>query len=896
MSPVAVGGLLGLVASVGLIASVSRVPSPSTPVAGGAAGGLSALHGVGGAAPGLLSPTTTESIVRRVVHGGMPGLGGRFGAPPGPRTTPRPRRGLRTSRSTRSTGRLHTRSTGRSTPSGELTSTVTPLASVRTRVTSTELPTAWTTIQLRIQSTDKRDRPTKMHMEVETSVTYGEPTTRNSKTSAISGIIREQSLKNLTGAGFVTIQPSHVLPIYTEEGKIKSTHGQLTETTAVPVVTTDSQRESSAEIYRTMAANTRPNQTKLRTIGLSPHAASRHDGVTETLETQDTTDNKVTHPVNREEHLTSTERTYELTTEGITGSERTVKYTKQSHGTTYQIGTTKKPHVSDTVRTAEDGMLMSTISTTSVRESIRQVGLATTEDIPDVTTATSGSEIIETSGSSTHSATMPGDLTIGPRDSVSHTIQDTTDADMGVIPVLDEYESIDDRVTGHTTSKTTSSIKKSDATVALDPTNATRRDKPPTTTYNYKRTPSQIIGYTTTDQLVKGTAHYSTQAPDAVANVTEATAVVVMATTADAMATAIGKIMTGVNILRSSTVQRRDNSTGNVTPDARRDTKTSTTLPTPVSNQSMSPRLGKQEIDRPHARRHITFPPTVPTDVAAIKKKDERSTDRSMVNHINTTSNDTTNRRSARREWSHTSTQAVFSNDGGDDTTDGRVSSADPNTTHEYVHHSTESYTQSEQTSSGPHKRNVGKLTTALHQSSSVTSNINSSTDAFETTSDPNENTNNAIVNSGHTPGKPVTTTSVEVASSDTASTVTANPGTTSKTSPVDRNLLTTSVKNHDVYTSHHTQTKHTEPFVTQVSPTHEVKISNPNDESKSTTTIDVWATEETKSVTLTNAGDFSQNTTRDNATATKATSDVSQGKHYIQPRQIPWAYTFAII
>ena len=748
-------------------------------------------------------------------------------------------------------------------------------------------------------------------MEVETSMTYGEPTygeptygeptygeptIRNSKTSAISGIIREQSLKNLTGAGFVTIQPSNVLPIYTEEGKIKSTHRQLTETTAVPVVTTDSQRESSAEIYRTMAVNT--NQTKLRTIGLSPHAASRHGRVTETLETRDTTDNKVTHTVNREEHLMSTERTYELTTESVTGNERTVKYTKQSHGTTYQIGTTKKPHVSDTVRTAEDGMLMSTISTTSVRESIGQVGLVTTEDIPDITTATSLSEIIETSGSSTHSATMPGDLTIGPRDSVSHTIQDTTDADMGVITILDEHETIDARVTGHPTSKTTSSIKKSDATVAFDHTNATRRDKSPTTTYNYKRTPTQIIGYTTTDQLVKGLAHYSTQAPDAAANVTEATAVVVVATTADAMATAIGKIMTGVNILRSSTVQRRDNSTGNVTPDARRDTKTSTTLPTPVSNQSMSPRLGKQEIDRPHARRHITFPPTVPTDVAAIKKKDERSTDRSMVNHINTTSNDTTNRRSARREWSYPSTQAIFSNDGGDDTTDGRVSSADPNTTYEYVHHSTESYTQSEQTSSGPHKRNVGKLTTALHQSSSVTSNIKSSTDPFETTSDPNENTNNTIVNSGHTPGKPVTTTSVEVTSSDTASTVKANPGTTSKTSPVDRNLLTTSVKNHYVYTSHHTQTKHTEPFVfvTQVSPTHEVKISNPNDESKSTTTTDAWATEETKSVTMTNAGDFSQNTTRDNAIATKATSDVSQGKHYIQPRQISWAYTFAII
>ena len=900
MSPVlAVGGLVGLMASVGLIATVSHISSerPSTRSGGGGApGAVSALRGAGAAARGLLSPTTTESLVGRVLHGGMPGLGGRFGAPIESKTTattPHP-----TSHST------HRPDIRRATWLLGLTTIATPFASGRTQVTSTRFPTAKTTAQSRRQSTDKRDRQVNMHLDVGTSVTYGEPTTGHSKTSAKLGIVREPSVMSLVGSRSSTKQPSNVLPVFAEErSKVSLTRGQQPDTTAVAMVTSGAPVKPSNEIYQTTGAET--HETNFKKIGLSVDTTSSRYKITEMLETHATTgavnranSRAVTNTYSQQKsYATFTERIAELTTVDIFGGGRVVEYAKQPHVTgsdpSHQRGTTATTQATEAVRSTRGvpQAAVSTAPTTVIGENTPQLGGATTYGTGEDNTDSPGqvkvdTEVVEVSGPVTLSPSTPGDVTTWSPSVIQRMLQDTT----GAVTLLSSAPNDDDtvvRVTRNPKGKTTQPAMSSFRTDSFNHVKTTNDDAASTTTSNYRRTPDRISDATMTDTLITHTPHNLTLATETTYNTKETPPAVVGATVDDPTR----------NEKSDETVAREDGSSTTEpflrlpsvstdqaiaisTPHEREDTVPSATLSQPYSNRSMSPHRRLKDIDRTDAWRHVTSPSAVHIEVTAENHEDERSSTSSVVSPSDIDNKDNLYSPSTRKKLSsYTSTHASFSHNNADKTP---LSSVNSQTTHEPLYRSTNSDSQWEQTSSGAHDGSDSKVNshTPLHQSSSVAFVVKTNTDLLSTTPTPSKHSDSTTDRSVEMPNAPSTRTLHERTSSEeTVPMTTTYPGATDKTtvdSPVyKRHLPTTERKDRDPYISHVTEAQQTGSTQNHV----ESKIPSPTDEPNTETTRTTGYTGDIRSLVTTSAVNFTRSASNADAVIRPATANMTQGK-----------------
>ena len=882
---------MGLMASVGLIATVSHISSerPSPPaVGGGAPGAVAALQGVGAAARGLLSPTTTESLVGRVLHGGMPGLGGRFGAPIEPKTT-----ATTPHTTSRSTGRPDIR---RTTWSLGLTTVATPFASGRTRVTSTRFPTAKTTVKTHRKSTDKRDRLGNMHLNVGTSVTYGEPTTGHSKTSAKWRIVREPSVMSLVGSRSSTKQPSNVLPVFAEEpSKVSLTRGQQPDTTAVAMETSDAPVKPPNEVYHTTAAET--HETNFKEIGLALDTTSSRYKITEVLETEATTgavnhanSRAVTNPYNQKEYATFTDRIAELTTGDIFGGGRADQYAKQPHvtgsGQIHQRGTTATTQATDAVRSTR-GVPHAAVSTapiTATGENTHQLGEATiygtgedSSDYPGEVKA--DTEVTEVSGSVTLSSSKPGDVTTWSPSVIQRTRQDTTDA----ATVLSSEPNDDDTVvrpTRNPKGKTTQPAMSSFQTDSFNPIKTTNDDRPSTMIPSYRRTPQRISDGTTADTLIKHTPHHPTLATETTYNTKETPPPVVGATADDPTMNETGETVTregGPSTTDEFTSQAIVTSTSR----EREDTVPSATLSQSYSSRSMSPLRRLKDIDRTDAWRPVTSPSVVPIEVTAENNEEERSSTSSVVSPSDIDNNDNLYSPSTHKKLSsYTSTHAPFSHNNADTTP---LTSAGSRTTHEPLYRSTNSYAQREHTSPDAHDGSVSEVKsgTPLHQSSSVAFVIKPSTDSLSTTLTPSKHSDSTTDMSVQMPHVPGTRTALhERTSSDEPVSMTATyPGTTDKTT-VDRpgykrHLPTTG---RDPYTGHVTETQHTGSTQNNIVS----KIPSPTDESSTETTMDTGNTEDVRSLMTTHAVNLTRSAINADAVIRPATANMTQGKHSV--------------
>ena len=856
MTGVGVGGLVSLVASVSIIAIVGRMTSHglSIPAVGGAPGGLSVLLGDGGAARDLLQSTTTESLVHRIVRGGMIGLGGRIAAPLGHRITTG-----RTRLPTRSAGRSYTRFQNVSAPY-----TVTRLASAGTRVTSSGIPDTKTTAQLLRQSIDIPDSPGSTYVRDEATIGYGALTTTSAlKTPATLEIIQKHPAKNLIGTASVTTQPYGVLPTFTDDKNKRQTNGQEQETHNDDVVTTDRSQESSVEFHYTTLTYT--HQTNVRKRNVPSHTSSNNKIVTETLQTGDVTpvdihvDTNMTDTQTGTESPTHTEWIDELTTEIFTGGETSVAQSTGSSGR----GKTANGG-SEATTTVETHS--SAIVSTDIGENTRTVGLLNGDDTSAGGTDTSTRANALTNGAFTHHMVVDGASTIGPQYSSNHITIDAIDTVTTENNVSGVGISV---VTRHPQSKGIQSMIKRDTTVALDHTTSTQRDNPSTMTAYSETTRARLIvktgGNTTTSRLIKYNAQNSTIPTDAPSTIKETTYVIGQATTTTTDQVGNGKASAGVNV---SIVNWGETTTGDATILASHKTEIVTTLPRSANSQDMSTRVTTQEVDISNEGNIVTFEPTV-------------SNEKEAVSGFITEGNGRTRTSDVRGEPS-TNEQTTTGNESGDTISDEH-SATNAYTVRDPAYYATASYTPMEQSSTN----------------SNVKFDLNPTTSSFETISDSTESTNNittaSIVHARYNMATrlalasevslsthhPVTT-SKTLASEVSLST--HYPATTSKTSPARnadsrRDLPTTTYRT--PYAIHLVKAKPTQPIalVTHISPSQDIygsKTGNSDAETNSVPTRDTITTEE---VTSTINPTYLTRTLSDDEIATPSALYTSQSK-----------------
>ena len=850
MARIGVGGLLGVVAFVAIIASISRMTSHGLTIPGGVPGGLSALLGGGGAARDLLQSTTTESLIHRIIRGGNIGLGGRIGAPLGHRTTTTTGRTPRghittnpspTRLSTRSAGRSYTRFQNTTTPY-----TVTRLSSAGTRGISSGFPDTKTTVQLRRQSTNPPAHAGSTVMTVEASVAYDTPTTSVPKIPATLEIIPKPPPKNLIGTGAMTTQPSIVLPTFTEHKDNRQPNGQEPETSDVDVVTTESSPESSVEFHYTTL--TYIHQTKVRKRDIPSSTPSSSETVTETLQTGVVSsvyihdDGIVTDTQPGADSQTYTERIDELTTDSYTGGEISFPQSTGSSGPGKMIS------VSDPTNTFVNHSNV----TRSIRigDSTRTVGLLNADDKPTGGTTISRRAIALTNGTFTRPMFDDGAVTIGPRSSAIHpTIDVTAQNTASGVGTIHGFV-----VTRHPQSMTMPSMQKRDTTAALDHDKATQSDNPLIMTAYSEATQARLIvrtgGDTATTQLITDNDQNSITTTDAASNIKETTRVIAQATTT--YSDESGKVITGTNV---TTINLRELFTGKATIVASQETETVTILSTSVISGAMSPRVRTQEVDISNEENVVTIEPTVSND-----KEDSR---------FLTYGNGQTNTSDFRGE-SSTNQQTTTDNEIANDTGNvGLRSATNVYTTRNPVYYSTESYTPTEQRSTN----------------SNVKFDVNSTTKAFESLSDSTESTNNITTDSSvHARDNMAT----RLAFVNKVSMSTPYPVTTSKTAPANnteskRSLPTTTHRT--PYAIHLIKPKPSQPMaqVTQISTSQYIygsNTSNSNTETNSVTTRDMMTIGEINSTTK--SADFTR-TLSDGEIAMTSVLNTSQNKHYLR-------------
>ena len=834
MARVGVGGLVSLVAFVAIIASISRMTSHCLTIPGGVPGGLSALLGAGGATRDLLQTTTTESLIHRIIRGGMVGLGGRIVSPPGLRSTTTGRTRL----STRSAGRSYTRFQNMSTPY-----TVTRLASAGIRVFSSELSDTKTTVQLHRQSTHEYDLPGSTPMIVEASVSYETPTTVAPKIPATLEIIPQQPPNGLIETGTVTTQPTIVLPTFTEAKVKKQTNGEEPETPNVDVVTTESSPELSVEFhYTTLTYIHQTNVRKRITPSLTPPSS---EAVTEALQTGDITsvhtnsDAIVTDTQTGTESPTNTERIDELTTGGFTGGETSFAESTRLSGSGKTISVTGVTYF--LVNPA------SVISSTDIAEHTRTVGLLNADDKPTGGAGISRKATALTNGTFTRPMSVDGASTIGPLGSSNHTTLDvTTQNNASGVGTIDGFI-----VTGHPQSKAIPSMQKRDTTVALDHDKATQRDNPSTMAAYSEATHTRLIvgGDTTTSQLITDNVQNSTSTTDAPSNIKEISPVIGEATTTYSQESE--QVTTGATV---STVNQRVTSTDDATIVASQEMQTVTTLSTSVGSQEMSTRVTTQEGDISKEGHLVKFEPTA-------------SNEKEAASRFITDGNGKTRTSDGHGE-SSTNEQTTIANE-SDNITRNELPDTKAYTMRHSVYYSTEPYTPMEHRESS-----------STH--SNVKFDISPTTSAFETISDSTESTNDITTDSSVHARDSIAT---RLAFVNKASISTPYPVTTSKTSPASNtdsriSLPTTTYRT--PYAIHLVKPKPTQTIAlaTQISPSQDIygsKTSNSNSETNSVTTRDAMTTEEINSTTN-YAEDFSRDLP-DDGIATPSALNTSQSK-----------------